>query len=76
MKLSEIYYHYAGVFYYLYLDIDNMNVGHFADLEHIEFSFRKDMAIMMRCEILSYTEDQLNDYDAFQYNGSVRYDAG
>lgn len=71
-ELSEIYYQYAGVFYYLYLDIDNMNVGHFADLEHIESQFPNIWERLPRVvSILTYTEDQLNDDDVLQYNGSV-----
>ena len=70
--LSEIYYQYNGTFYYLFLDIDNMNVGHFADLEHIESQFPNIWERLHRVvSILTYTEEQLDDDDIFQYNGSV-----
>lgn len=70
--VSEIYYQYKGIFYYLYLDIDNMNVGHFADLEHIESQFPNIWERLHRVvSILTYTEDQLDENDVFQYNGAV-----
>lgn len=66
------YYQYQGTFYYLYLDIDNMNVGHFADLEHIESQFPNIWERLHRVvSILMYTEEQLDDNDVFNYNGSV-----
>lgn len=66
------YYQHKGVFYHLYLDIDNMKVGHFADIEHIEAQFPNIWDRLPNIvSILLYTEDQLDSNDTLNYNGSI-----
>ena len=71
-NLTNVYYQHNGKFYYLYLDIDNMKVGHFADLEHIETQFPNIWNRLPNIvSMLLYTEDQLDERDTLNYNGNV-----
>ncbi len=68
----KTYHTHKGVFYYLYLDVDNMKVGHFADLEHIESQYPNIWQRLANVvSILLYTEEQLDENDTLNYNGSV-----
>lgn len=67
----KTYHTHKGVFYYLYLDVDNMKVGHFADIEHIESQYPNIWdRLAYIVSILLYTEDQLDENDTLNYSGS------